>query len=204
MKDGVERQDYLSLVAVFASHPEFRTEDGRWKLVDHAFGGIPRAEAATGRLDLRDPPRSAAGSLVGRLLDFGRLGQRHSLSLVLEALRDQVGDDRRAEVDRLIGVLEAHQAANPNSPDQASPAAPGSSAAVNSAQLPRDLVYISYRHRDREWDERLRRVLDADPEAARAGVGRHRDSGRCGLAAGDRRARPAGAGHDHAGKRRLF
>ncbi len=163
MKDGIERQDYLSLVEVFASHPDFRTEDGRWKLVDQALRGIPRADAATGGLDLRDPPRDAAGSLVGRLLDFGRLGQRQSLSLVLEALRERVGDDRRAELDRLIGVLEGYQATNPNSPGQASPAAPGSSAAAHGAQLPRDLVYISYRHRDREWHERLRRILDADP-----------------------------------------
>jgi hypothetical protein len=109
MSASVERKDYLRLVEVFATHRDFRTEDARWKLVDEAFRGIPRSDAALGGLDLRDPPRTAAGSLVGRLLDFGRLGHRHSLSLVLEALRERVGDDRRVELDRLIGVLEGHQ-----------------------------------------------------------------------------------------------
>ncbi len=163
MKDGIERQDYLSLVEVFAAHPDFRTEDGRWKLVDQAFRGIPRADAATGGLDLRDPPRNAAGSLVGGLLDFGRLGQRQTLSLVLEALRERVGDDQRAELDRLISVLEGLQGENPSPPGQASPTVLGSSAAPSGARPSRDLVYISYRHRDRQWHQRLRRVLDADP-----------------------------------------
>ena len=79
----------------------------------------------------------------------------------MEALRERVGDDRRAELDRLIGVLEGHQVATPNPPGQASPTALGSSAAPSGARPSRDLVYISYR--DREWQQRLRRVLDADP-----------------------------------------
>lgn len=139
MKDSIERPDYLSLVEAFATHPDFRTEDGRWKLVDAAFRGIPGAERATGGLDLSDPPRSAAGSLVGRLLDFGRLGQRHTLSLVLEALRERLGDDRRAEIDRLIGVLDGQKGATPTTPRQASPTAPGSAAdtpAQGSTRVP--------------------------------------------------------------------
>jgi 3',5'-cyclic AMP phosphodiesterase CpdA len=109
MKASVERQDYLTLVEVFATHPDFRTEDGRWKLVDAAFRGIAGVERAKGGLDLRDPPRNAAGSLVGRLLDFGRLGERHSLALVLETMRERAGDDERAELDRLIRVLDARE-----------------------------------------------------------------------------------------------
>ena len=119
MEDSIERHDYLSLVETFATHPDFRTEDGRGKLVDAAVRGIPGAERATGGLDLRDPPRSAAGSLVGRLLDFGRLGQRHTLSLALEALRERLGDDRRADLDRLIGMLDGHQEASPTAPGSA-------------------------------------------------------------------------------------
>ena len=128
MEDSIERHDYLSLVETFATHPDFRTEDGRWKLVDAAVRGIPGAERATGGLDLRDPPRNASASLVGRLLDFGRLGQRHTLSLALEALRERLGDDRRADLDRLIGMLDGHQEAIPNPPAPASPTAPGSAA----------------------------------------------------------------------------
>jgi hypothetical protein len=120
MLSRVKRQHYLSLVEVLSAHPDFRTEDSRWKLIDAAFRGVPGAERATGGLDLRDPPRNAAGSLVGRLLDFGRLGDRHSLALVLEALRERVGEDERAELDRLVGVLDGHRLAAPG------PSPPGS------------------------------------------------------------------------------
>ncbi len=121
MKASVERQDYLSVVEAFATHPDFRTEDGRWKLVDEAFRGIAGAERAKGGLDLRDPPRNAAGSLVGRLLDFGRLGERHSLSLVVETLRERVGDDERPGLDRLIRVLDGKES-TPNGPAPAASA----------------------------------------------------------------------------------
>jgi 3',5'-cyclic AMP phosphodiesterase CpdA len=121
MKATVERQDYLSLVEVFATHPDFRTEDGRWKLVDEALRGIPGAERAKGGLDLRDPPRNAAGSLVGRLLDFGRLGERHSLALVVETLQERIGDDQRPELDRLIRVLESREVASRGPAPAASP-----------------------------------------------------------------------------------
>lgn len=137
MKDSVGRQDYQSLIEIFAANPDFRTEDSRWKLVDQAFRGVPGSDSATGGLDLRDPPRNAAVSLVGSLLDFGRLGQRHSLSLVLEILRDRVGGDRRGQFDRLIGVLDGQQGANTDPPRQASSTAPGSSAAANGASPPR-------------------------------------------------------------------
>ena len=106
MKVNVERQDYLSLVEVLATHPDFRTEDSRWKLVDEAFRGIPGAERVTGGLDLRDPPRNAAGSLVGRLLDFGCLDGRHALGLLLEPLAERLGDDRRPAIGILIRDLD--------------------------------------------------------------------------------------------------
>jgi 3',5'-cyclic AMP phosphodiesterase CpdA len=121
MKASIERQDYLSLVEAFAAHPDFRTEDGRWKLVDEAFRGISGSERAKGGLDLRDPPRNAAGSLVGRLLDFGRLGERHSLALVVETLQERVGDDERGELDRLIRVLDGRQLPAPGPAPAASP-----------------------------------------------------------------------------------
>jgi hypothetical protein len=107
MKTSIEREDFERLVAIFADHPDFRTEDRRWRLIDEAFFGVERGSAATGGLDLRDPPRNAAVGLVRRLLEFSCLGDRHSLALVLDVLRASGGDDRSHELDRLISILDA-------------------------------------------------------------------------------------------------
>jgi hypothetical protein len=78
MKKDIERGDYLKLklVEVFADHPDFKTETGRWGLVGLAFGGISGGERATGNLNLAGHSHNAAVALVERLLDFGRLGDR--------------------------------------------------------------------------------------------------------------------------------
>lgn len=107
MQITVERADYERLVEIFADHPDFRTEERRWRLVDEAFATVARGDAATGTLELGGTARNAAVALVGRFLSFGCLGQRHSLALVLEALRSRVGDDLRTEPDRLIALLDA-------------------------------------------------------------------------------------------------
>jgi hypothetical protein len=107
MAPTLDRADFQGLVQIFADHRDFRTEASRWGLIDEAFRGVPRASAASGGLDLRDPPRNAAVALVGGLADFGCLGDRHSLALVLETLRDRCGDDLRPELDRLSDVLDA-------------------------------------------------------------------------------------------------
>jgi hypothetical protein len=161
MKDRIKRPDYLSLVEVFAAHPDFRTEEGRWKLVDEAFRGIPRADAVTGVLDLHDPPRNAATSLVGRLLDFGRLGERHTLSLVLETLRDRVGDERRAELDRLIGVLEGHQEATP-APLPGEPTAPEASTILFLAANPDGTQKLALDREAREIRSKIRAAEHRD------------------------------------------
>jgi hypothetical protein len=161
MKDRIKRPDYLSLVEVFAAHPDFRTEEGRWKLIDEAFRGVPRADAAIGVLDLRDPLRSAATSLVGRLLDFGRLGERHTLSLVLETLRDRVGDERRAELDRLIGVLEGHQEATP-APLPGEPTAPEASTILFLAASPDGTQKLALDREAREIRGKIRAAEHRD------------------------------------------
>jgi len=107
MAQALERADFKRLAEVFSDHPDFRTEDRRWGLIDEAFRGIDRGCSARAGLDLRDPPRSASVALISRLLDFGCLGTRHSLALVLEVVRDRGGDDRRLEFDRLIAILDA-------------------------------------------------------------------------------------------------
>lgn len=105
MSVTIGRGDYQALVRLLAAHPDFQTEDRRRGLVDESFRGVPRGEVAKGLLDLRDPPHQAAVSLVGRLLEFGRLGEHQSLSRVLLTLRERAGDDGRAELDRLIALL---------------------------------------------------------------------------------------------------
>ncbi len=108
MNTIIEREDIKRLVAMFADHPDFRTEGGRWKLVDEAFSGVERGDAAKAGLDLAGNPRNAAGALVQRLLKFSCLGDRHSLALVLDELRSRVGDDGIPELDRLISLLDAN------------------------------------------------------------------------------------------------
>ncbi len=107
MPPTLERSDFQRLVQIFADHPDFRMEDRRWGLIDEAFHGVARADAARGGLDLRDPPRTAAVALVTRLADFGCLGDRHGLALVLEVLCARAGDEQRPELDRLVAVLDA-------------------------------------------------------------------------------------------------
>lgn len=106
MPSALTRQDFLRLNEIFESHPDFRTETGRWHLIDRAFQGRDRGAAASAGLNLGGAAGQAATALVSRLDYFGCLGDRHALALVLEAIRDQVGDDRRPELDRLIATLD--------------------------------------------------------------------------------------------------
>jgi hypothetical protein len=93
---------------------------------------------------------------VSRLLDRGCLGSRHALSVLLDVVRSEAGEDRQEAFRALIEELD-HKCAGIR-------AGAGASAPAAVPAVPgRDLVYISYRHRDRAWHDRLRRVLDADP-----------------------------------------
>lgn len=58
-------------------------------------------------LNLQGTAEGAASALASRLCEFGRLDDRHSLSYVLSALRERVGDDQQAEIDELISLLDA-------------------------------------------------------------------------------------------------
>ncbi len=104
----LKRSDFQRLVEIIAHHPDFATEDGRWGLIKMAFHGVDRASSASAGLDLGGNRRNAAVALVSRLSDFGCLSDRHSLALVLEEIRERVGDDMRSEFDRLITDLDAH------------------------------------------------------------------------------------------------
>jgi hypothetical protein len=99
------------------------------------------------------PQRGATADFVvvcvRTLLDRGCLGSRHALSLLLETVRDAAGDERQAEFQALIEGLDQR-------------CAKATARSSNVALPVRDLVYISYRHRDREWHTQLRQVLDAD------------------------------------------
>ena len=93
---------------------------------------------------------------VSRLLDRGCLGSRHALSVLLDVVRSQAGDDKQEAFQALIDELDRRCSAARATPEASLPSA-------KPAGAKRDLVYISYRHRDREWHDRLRSVLDADP-----------------------------------------
>jgi hypothetical protein len=99
------------------------------------------------------PQRGATADFVvvcvRTLLDRGCLGSRHALALLLETVRSAAGDERQGEFQALIDALDQR--------------CDNTTATPSSAALPvRDLVYISYRDRDREWHTQLRQVLDAD------------------------------------------
>lgn len=108
MPAPLDRTDFQALVDLLADLQAFRTEDRRWTLVDESLVGLPRAAAARGGLDLRDPPRTAAVSLVVRLGDFGCLGDRHALALVLETVRRGCSADLWPVLDPIIARLAAH------------------------------------------------------------------------------------------------
>jgi hypothetical protein len=91
---------------------------------------------------------------VRLLLDRGCLGPRHALSLLLEVVRVEAGEDHHDGFRTLIDELDH--------PCIASRMTPESSPSAKPAPPVRELVYISYRHEDRQWHRRLRRVLDAD------------------------------------------
>jgi formylglycine-generating enzyme required for sulfatase activity len=80
-------------------------EDQRDSWLTLAFHGQHRdlydAIAKTGA------PRDFTVACVRTLLDCGCLGSRHALSLLLEVLREQAGDEKQSAFDALIGDLDA-------------------------------------------------------------------------------------------------
>ncbi len=114
MPSSLTRPDFLRLLEIVESHPEFRTEPGRWHLVDRAFRGIERGSAARRGLNLAGATGQAATALVTRLDSFGRLGDRHSLALVLEVIRADSSADLHPDLDRLIAVLDGQHTTTPN------------------------------------------------------------------------------------------
>jgi 3',5'-cyclic AMP phosphodiesterase CpdA len=114
MPSSLTRPDFLRLLEIVESHPEFRTEQGRWSLIDRAFGAVERGSAARRGLNLAGATGQAATALVTRLDSFGRLGDRHSLALVLEVIRADSGADLHPDLDRLIAVLDGQRTATPD------------------------------------------------------------------------------------------
>jgi len=83
-------------VELLCAQPEFNTEDGRLALFQAAFGGVAGAEPLLERRpDLNRSPRHAAVALVDYLSNFGSLGGRHALTLLLDEARTGVGDDQQ-------------------------------------------------------------------------------------------------------------
>lgn len=65
--------DFQCLVSIVQKLPDFRTETGRWRLIDGALEGSPRADAIRGQLDLSGALLGAAVGAVKTMADFGQV-----------------------------------------------------------------------------------------------------------------------------------
>ena len=110
---------------------------------------------------------------VSQLLDRGCLGSRHALSVLLDVVRSQAGDDKQEAFQALIEELDRKciaarrsapvlQAALGNAPQEPPQSVSASTATVSrpsSDRAPRP-VFISYAHADNEATDPARRWLD--------------------------------------------
>jgi formylglycine-generating enzyme required for sulfatase activity len=95
-------------VDLLCAWPDFATEFGRLTLLQAAFGGVDGAETILARRpDLDQGPRGAAETLVAYLADFGCLGGRHPLSLLLDRLHAGTGTNRQPVIAALSRDLDA-------------------------------------------------------------------------------------------------
>ncbi|HRD91074.1 MAG TPA: TIR domain-containing protein, partial [Accumulibacter sp.] len=113
------------------------------------------------------PQRGATGDFVvacvRKLLDHGRAGSRHALSLLLEAVCSAAGDDRQPSFRALIEELDRRcpAGADPAAvPAGAATSAPGfppglPPSVVRQASTREQLVFISYSRGDRLTADRL-------------------------------------------------
>ncbi len=86
-------EEFRTLVRIVQNLPDFRTETGRWRLVDAALEGSPRADTIRGLLDLSGNPMGAAVSLLKVLNQFGQVAYGREalgvfLSYILPFVRD--------------------------------------------------------------------------------------------------------------------
>jgi NACHT domain/TIR domain/Effector-associated domain 8 len=109
---------------------------------------------------------------VSQLLDRGCVGSRHALSVLLDVVRSQAGDDKQEAFQALIEELDrrciaarrsapALQAALGNAPQEPPQSVSASAATVSrpSDRAPRP-VFISYAHADNEAADPAKRWLD--------------------------------------------
>ncbi len=139
---GEDRRDTWLTLAFHAEHPD----------VYHA---IPQ----------RGATRDFVVACVRRLLEHGRVGSRHALSLLLEAVCSAAGDERQPAFRALIEELDARclggadlaaapvSASAPVSAAASSPSVPPLGVRQASARDPR--VFISYSRSDRQIADRL-------------------------------------------------
>jgi hypothetical protein len=66
-------EDFRQFVELLGGLEQFRTETLRWRLVEEVLAGEPREDDIRGLLDLSNPPRSAAVSLLNSFLKFGQV-----------------------------------------------------------------------------------------------------------------------------------
>ena len=147
-------------------------EERRAALLALAFHGSKRA--ILDGISQRGSSSDFTVRCVSQLLDRGCVGARHALSLLLEVVRGEAGDELQASFRTLIDELDHRCTAVPTAggadtgslspePSGAPPAAAGSDAAphappmpaapaAGAATAPRDF-FVSYNGNDRDWAE---------------------------------------------------
>ena len=144
-------------------------EERRAALLALAFHGSKRA--ILDGISQRGSSSDFTVRCVSQLLDRGCVGARHALSLLLEVVRGDAGDELQASFQTLIDELDHRCTAVPTAggadsgsrspePSGASPAAAASDAArrappmpappAGAATAPRDF-FVSYNGNDRDW-----------------------------------------------------
>ena len=84
--------EFQWLAGILQDIPEFGSVRDRRRLLESAFGGVERARAVLGRVDLEGPPRSAGVGLLQHLLAFGEVSPgRHALGVLLDELLINMG-----------------------------------------------------------------------------------------------------------------
>ncbi|MCC6974316.1 MAG: trypsin-like peptidase domain-containing protein [Anaerolineae bacterium] len=96
-------EEFRTLVRIVQNLPDFRTETGRWRLVDAALEGSPRADTIRGLLDLSGNPMGAAVSLLKVLNQFGQVAYgKEPLGVFLNYIQPFTGNEGNAFLSDLF------------------------------------------------------------------------------------------------------
>jgi len=129
----------------------FMSEERRGTWLALAFHGSNRA--ILDGISQRGSNSDFTVRCVSQLLDRGRVGSRHALSLLLEAVRGDAGDELQERFEQLISELDQPQGAQPM---------PDSSTILFLAASPDDQQRLALDHEARAIRERIRAAAHRD------------------------------------------